>query len=262
MRPWWILLEIRHTHNFSPQLFVKIRGQESVLFVDSNVHLGHPNIVKTRRQIFQGKASFRRQPHIPQASAVHGFRSKENAFCKSVLGLDACSKNFGQLSSFSCVTNTMRPLMDRNVPEITKLVDVRILSQQTLFDLKPIGQTPRSNIQGCLWIFDNFRLDHEVRLKTQNFVSGRYMFSLQGRFFSSPRNRRLEVVGASKNGRERETREGRGSACPEGPRKSSRAPSLITWQPLCDLSKILTENDWLRTNKSCCQKALFILSSV
>ena len=40
-----------------------------------------------------------------------------------------------------------------------------------------------------------------------------------------------------------ETREGRGSACTEGPRKSFPAPSLITWQPLRDLSKVLTEND-------------------
>ena len=43
--------------------------------------------------------------------------------------------------------------------------------------------------------------------------------------------------------REKETREGRGSACTEGPRKSFPAPNLITWQPLCDLSKVLTEND-------------------
>ena len=39
-------------------------------------------------------------------------------------------------------------------------------------------------------------------------------------------------------------------------------PNLINWQPLSDLSKILTENDWPRTNKACRQKALYILSSV
>ena len=47
----------------------------------------------------------------------------------------------------------------------------------------------------------------------------------------------------TKRAREKETREGRGSACTEGPRKSFPAPSLITWQPLRDLSKVLTEND-------------------
>ena len=60
----------------------------------------------------------------------------------------------------------------------------------------------------------------------------------------SLRNRRLEVVGTRKKlAREKETRERRGSACTEGPRKSFPAPSPITWQPLRDLSKVLTEND-------------------
>ena len=46
----------------------------------------------------------------------------------------------------------------------------------------------------------------------------------------SLRNRRLEVVGTRKKlAREKETREGRGSACTEGPRKSFPAPSPITW---------------------------------
>ena len=50
---------------------------------------------------------------------------------------------------------------------------------------------------------------------------------------------------------EKETREGRGSVGTEGPRKSFPAPNLITWQPLRDLSEVLTENDWPRTNKGC-----------
>ena len=61
---------------------------------------------------------------------------------------------------------------------------------------------------------------------------------------------------------ERETRKGGRSACPEGQRKSSAAPNLITWQLLCDLSKILTENEWPRSKKACRQKALYILSLV
>ena len=59
----------------------------------------------------------------------------------------------------------------------------------------------------------------------------------------SLRSRLLEVVGTRKNGaRERDTR-GKRDACTEGPRKSFPAPSPITWQPLRDLSKVLTEND-------------------
>ena len=46
-----------------------------------------------------------------------------------------------------------------------------------------------------------------------------------------------------KRARENETREGRGSTCKEGPRKSFPAPNLISWQPLRDLSEVLTEND-------------------
>ena len=129
-------------------------------------------------------------------------------------------------------------------------------------------------------------------------------------FYSSLCGRKKERA------RERETREGKRSDCPGGPRKSSPAPNLtvsfaavfrlaptsfpgfspregrrepwewgwacpreelcvtslktaakettnlITWQPLRDLSKILTENDWPRTNKACRPKALYILSLV
>ena len=77
---------------------------------------------------------------------------------------------------------------------------------------------------------------------------------------SSLHSRRLELVGTRKHGPARRRHaKGKGSACTEGPRKSFPAPNLITWQPLRDLSKVLTENDWPRTNKACCQKALHIL---
>ena len=59
-----------------------------------------------------------------------------------------------------------------------------------------------------------------------------------------PAQQALGISGHKKiRAREKETREGRGSACTEGPRKSFPAPNLITWQPLRDLSKVLTEND-------------------
>ena len=66
------------------------------------------------------------------------------------------------------------------------------------------------------------------------------------------------VAGSSghkkKRARKKETREGRGSARKEGPRKSFPDPNLITWRPWRDLSKVLEENDWPRTNKACRQK--------
>ena len=46
----------------------------------------------------------------------------------------------------------------------------------------------------------------------------------------------------------------------EGPRKSFPASSPITWQPLRDQSKVLTENGWPRTNKACRQKVLYLRS--
>ena len=46
-----------------------------------------------------------------------------------------------------------------------------------------------------------------------------------------------------KEGRARKRREGRGSACPRGPRKSFSAPYPITWQQLSDLSNVLIENE-------------------
>ena len=67
----------------------------------------------------------------------------------------------------------------------------------------------------------------------------------------------LEKTGArgGDRGGERERPPGRPT------KKSFHAPNLITWQPLRDLSKVLTENDWPRTNKVCSHKALYILSS-
>ena len=54
-------------------------------------------------------------------------------------------------------------------------------------------------------------------------------------------------MGARENG----GREGGGGARPRGPWKLFPAPYTITWQPLRDLSKIFTANDWPRTNKAC-----------
>ena len=38
--------------------FVEIRYQESVIFLATDVHLGHPDFVEVRRQIFQRKDPF------------------------------------------------------------------------------------------------------------------------------------------------------------------------------------------------------------
>ena len=69
-----------------------------------------------------------------------------------------------------------------------------------------------------------------------------------GRFlYPSLRSRRLEVVGTRKNERARR-RHARGEGVParkahENRFPLPRSPNLITWQPLRDLSKVLTEND-------------------
>ena len=64
----------------------------------------------------------------------------------------------------------------------------------------------------------------------QNEAKGEFPLSRNFLVRASLRSRRLEVVGTKKQrAREKETREGRGSACTEGPRKSFPAASLITW---------------------------------
>lgn len=78
--------------------FIEIRDQESVLFVDSNVHLGHPNFSKREADI-STQTLFRCQPHIRQSSAGNDFRSKENALCRSV-ELHACRKSLWQTRKF------------------------------------------------------------------------------------------------------------------------------------------------------------------
>ena len=59
--------------------FVEIRYQESVIFVDADVHLGHPDFFEA--QIFQRKGTFvvNVGPRIQQSPA--GFLSEGNAFC-------------------------------------------------------------------------------------------------------------------------------------------------------------------------------------
>ena len=78
--------------------FIEIRDQESVLFVDSNVHLGHPNFSKREADI-STQTFFRCQPYILQSSAGNDFRSKENVLCRSV-ELDACRKSLWQTREF------------------------------------------------------------------------------------------------------------------------------------------------------------------
>ena len=77
-------------------------------------------------------------------------------------------------------------------------------------------------------------------------------------FYSSVRSRRLEVVERKKEwARERETR-GEGAPARKAHAWIVSRPQS-SWQPLRDLSKILTENEWPCTNKACRQKAWYIL---
>ena len=164
--------------------FIEIRDQESVLFVDSNIHLAHPNFSKLKADI-STKSFLRRQPHIPQSSAGNDFRSKENALNFVELSNSTLvEKTSERLASSSCVKNGMRSLIDRNAPENTKLVGVHINKRQQIFFVsKPIWQAPRSNMQRCLRVLDNSHLNHEVLLKTPFCVWTLYFFAPQTVFF-------------------------------------------------------------------------------
>ena len=115
----------------------------------------------------------------------------------------------------------------------------------------------------CLSGNDGKRPDHKIQQIPANLrihdCRSNIMFNRP--FYSSLRSRRLEVVGARKNERARGRHDTRGERerLPGRPTKIVSCPNLITWQPLGDLSKILTENDWPRTKKACRQKAWYIL---
>ena len=69
---------------------------------------------------------------------------------------------------------------------------------------------------------------------------------------ASLRSRRFEVMGAGKNGGAR-GRQARGEGAParEVHENHFQPPILTTWPVLRDLSKVLKENDWPRTDKPC-----------
>ena len=76
--------------------------------------------------------------------------------------------------------------------------------------------------------------------------------NLRCRLDVSLRSRRLEVMGAGRNegARGRHAR-GEGEPAREVHENRFQPPILTTWPVPHDLSKILKENDWPRTNKAC-----------
>ena len=74
-------------------------------------------------------------------------------------------------------------------------------------------------------------------------------------FYSSLCSRRLEVVGVRKNEGARERQGGEGAPARKAHAWIVSRPQS-SWQPLRDLSKILTENEWPRTNKACRQESV------
>ena len=89
----------------------------------------------------------------------------------------------GQLAGFSCITNTMRTLMNRNASENTKPVGVHIKRQQIPFVSEPFWQSPLSSMQRSLQVLDNFHLNQKVRLKNPFCVWALYVFALEAVFF-------------------------------------------------------------------------------
>ena len=112
----------------------------------------------------------------------------------------------------------------------------------------------------CLSGNDGKRPDHKIQQIPANSrihdCRNNIMFNRS--FYSSLRSRRLEVVERKKEwARERETR-GEGAPAKKAHAWIVSRPQS-SWQPLRDLSRILTENEWPCTNKACRQKAWYIL---
>jgi len=65
-----------------------------VIFLDADVHFGHPDFVEAQRQIFQGKGTFvvnlGHQLRMQQSPGENGFRSKENASSNWIIVGKAC----------------------------------------------------------------------------------------------------------------------------------------------------------------------------
>lgn len=108
---------------------IEICDQESVLFIDSNVHLGHPNFVKAWRKIFQHKDSFGVNliPRNPLLEMT--FYKRTVPFVDPTLNWTLVEKACSYLTSSFCVENTMHPLMDCDASKNTKLVSVCIKHQ-------------------------------------------------------------------------------------------------------------------------------------
>lgn len=88
---------------------IEICDQESVLFIDPNVQLGHPNFVKAWRKIFQHKDSFgvNLTPRKPLLEMT--FYKRTVPFVDSTLNWMLVEKACSYLTSSFCVENTMPP---------------------------------------------------------------------------------------------------------------------------------------------------------
>jgi len=171
-----ILFDPWHTHSG-----FEICDQKSVILVDADVHLGHLDFVKARRQIVQRKRTF-------LVNLVSSNPVLEMVFDQGKMPLVSSTpsnwmiseKAFGELTRLSYIESTVRPSM---TSKASKTTYVSSANKQTLFVSKSIRQTPRTNMQRSLWVLYNFYLDHEVILVRPFRIWAIYVFTLEEVFF-------------------------------------------------------------------------------
>ena len=114
-----------------------------------------------------------------------------------------------------------------------------------------------------LWIESSKLIINQI--KTKSMLLGSWQNLAKSPDFCmklySLRSRRLNVLTVRKKERGVQGRHARGEKAPAREPKENVPPPLfpITWRLLRALSKILTENDWPRTNKACQSVVNYIL---
>lgn len=143
-----------------------------MVFLDADVHLGHPDFVELRKQIFQQKGPVivnivSSNPMLEIAFDQRGMPFVELPPSNSILMKKACSK----LTNFTRVVLMMPSSMDRDESKNTEIASVHI------------QQTPHSNMQWWLQVLDDFHLYHEMIPKPPFPVGAISVFALEVVFF-------------------------------------------------------------------------------
>ena len=141
--------------------FVQICDQESVLPVNSDVHLWLTNFIKSRRQIFQRKRSSFINLICSKALMKMFFNQRKMpSSYLTIRDVMSSKKAFRQLVSSSCVFVLARPLMNSNTSKNTKLVVILVQGNQPFFVPQPIWQNSHTNSQWLLRVLNASNFNH------------------------------------------------------------------------------------------------------